>query len=571
MTKCLLISPRFSEYTYWSLREVCGLIGARHPSPPLGLLTVAALLPSDWEIRLLDLNVRDMDVGLVDWADLVMIGAMVVQRWEACALIRLAHGRGKPVVVGGPDPTSVPDAYTEADFRVLDEGEMTVPAFLADVRAGARHGTYRSADKPDVTRSPLPRFDLLELDRYLWVGVQFSRGCPFNCEFCDIIELYGRKPRTKTAGQVLRELECLYGMGYRGPIEFVDDNFIGNRREVTAFLPELLTWSRERGFPFYFSTEATINLADDAELLALMEAVDFRFVFVGIETPDERVLAMTQKKQNLRHPVAESVRRLNERGLVVIAGFILGFDGEGPAAARGIVECVDAAAIAMAMPSLLTALPNTQLTRRLAREGRLLQEYWDHRPETRTDQMTGGLNFVTSRPRREILEDYAWVVRQLYSPKAFFDRTLRSITWLRRRRPPGGFTRRRLREHLAFPKLIWRLGCDRETAWYFWRNLSRMLLTAPTKVEAICQLMSHFLHYRMQTRHVLQVIEAELAARAPEETAPSIRAARRTSTRRAAAHCEDPSADALGPTAESCSTIVAKTPRAASGVKWNRS
>jgi len=522
MTRCLLISPRFSEHTYWSLREVCGLVGARHPSQPLGLITAAALLPEDWELRLLDLNVRDMDLDLVDWADIVMIGGMIVQRWEALALIDLAHARGKPVAVGGPDPTSVPEAYASADYLVLDEAEMTMPAFLADLGAGARRGIYRSQDKPDVALSPMPRFDLVELDRYLWIGVQFSRGCPFNCEFCDIIELYGRRPRTKSPGHMLRELESLYRMGYRGHVDFVDDNFIGNRRDVLAFLPELLTWSRERGFPFYFSTEATINLADDAKLLTLMEAVDFRVVFVGIETPDERILAMTQKKQNVRHPVADNVRRLNRRGLLVTAGFILGFDGEGPAAASAIADCVQASGIAMAMPSLLTALPNTQLTRRLGREGRLLDQHWNPSRRAITDQMTGGLNFVPSRPRREVLEDFAWMVRQLYAPKAYFDRCLRSVVWLRRRPKHGGVTRRWLRERIAFPSLVWRLGCDRETAWYFWRNFLRIMLTSPGKLEPLVQLMAHFLHYRGQTRYVLQTLERELAALAPDDASPVV-------------------------------------------------
>src|SRR2546426_125482 len=242
---------------------------------------------------------------------------------------------------------------------------MTIPKFLADLEAGATHGIYRSQEKPDVTQSPTPRFDLLELGKYLHVGIQFSRGCPFNCEFCDIIQLYGRKPRTKTPNQVLRELECLYQLNYRGHVDFVDDNFIANKKAVMGFLPELLAWSQQRGFPFFFSTEATINLADDVKLLGMMEAVDFRYVFVGVETPDKELLIRTQKKQNTRHPIVEGVHRLNDHGMVVTAGFILGFDGETRKAADAIAACVEAAGIPMAMVGLLTALPNTQLTWRL--------------------------------------------------------------------------------------------------------------------------------------------------------------------------------------------------------------
>lgn len=203
---------------------------------------------------------------------------------------------GKKIAIGGQDPTSQPGVYASADYLVLDEGEITLPKFLADRNAGSTHGIYRSAEKPDLTLSPTPRFDLLEPRHYLYVGVQFSRGCPLNCEFCDIIELYGRKPRTKTPRQVLRELETLYRLGYRGHVDFVDDNFIGNRKAVMALLPELLRWSRERGFPFLFSTEATINLADDPALLGMMEALDLRYVFVGIETPDTDLLLKTQKR-----------------------------------------------------------------------------------------------------------------------------------------------------------------------------------------------------------------------------------------------------------------------------------
>jgi radical SAM superfamily enzyme YgiQ (UPF0313 family) len=502
MTRCLLISPRFSELSYWNYREVCELFGARYPAAPLGLVTVAALLPQDWEIRLLDLNVREMDGALLEWADIVMAGGMIPQQRSLLALIELCHAHGKRIAVGGQDPTSQPDVYARADYLVLDEGEMTIPKFLADLDAGVVRGTYRSDEKPDVTGSPTPRFDLLELKKYLHVGIQFARGCPFNCEFCDIIELYGRKPRTKTAQQVLRELECLHALGYRGHIDFVDDNFIGNKKAVLAFLPELEAWSRSRGFPFYFSTEATINLADDPRLLRMMEAVDFRYVFVGIETSDEELLRRTQKTQNTRHPIGESVRRLNAHGMVVTAGFILGFDGETRGAAEVIVACVESAGIPMAMVGLLTALPNTQLTRRLAREGRLPDGYAVQRPGD-ADQATSGLNFTPSRPRAEILEDYASVVRCLYSPARYFGRVLTLARRLRRQPKQLGSTKGRWTEIRALGAVIWRLGFARDTAWYFWRNVLVVLAKRPANFEAVMQLMALFLHFRKHTRFVL--------------------------------------------------------------------
>jgi radical SAM superfamily enzyme YgiQ (UPF0313 family) len=451
-----------------------------------------------------------------------MAGGMIPQQRSLLSLIALCHARGKKIAVGGQDPTSQPDVYRAADYLVLDEGETTIPAFLADFHAGAAHGIYRSAEKPDVTRSPTPRFDLLHLRHYLHVGVQFSRGCPLNCEFCDIIELYGRKPRTKTPAQVLGELEALYRLGYRGHVDFVDDNFIGNRKNVTAFLPELLAWSRERGFPFYFSTEATINLADDPPLLGMMEAVDFRYVFVGIETPDKALLLRTRKKVNTRHPIAESVHRLQRHGMIVIGGFILGFDGETRAAAEDMVACVESAAIPVAMVGLLTALPTTQLTRRLAREGRMPQGEGLQFQSGDADQATSGLNFIPTRPRAEILDDYAWILRRLYSAEGYFRRVLDLGRRLRLRPKQAGPPRGRRTALRALARVAWRLGCRRGTAWYFWRNALTLLATRPGNLDGAIQLMALFLHFRRQTDFVLERHAAERRAAprpAPEPAA----------------------------------------------------
>lgn len=506
--RCLLLSPRFPDLSYWNYREVCELFDARYPAAPLGLVTAAALLPQAWQIQLLDLNVREMDPALLDWADIVMAGGMIPQQQNLLSLIDLCHAHGKRIAVGGQDPTCQPDVYAAADYLVLDEGEMTIPKFLADLEAGATHGIYRSLEKPDVSLSPTPRFELLELTKYLHVGVQFSRGCPLNCEFCDIIELYGRKSRTKTPPQVLRELECLYRLGYRGHVDFVDDNFIGNKKAVMGFLPELLAWSRRCGFPFFFSTEATINLADDPTLLGMMEALDFRYVFVGIETPDRDLLIRTQKKVNTRHPIVESVHRLNGHGMVVTAGFILGFDGETRGAAEAIVGCVEAAGIPMAMVGLLTALPHTQLTRRLAREGRLPDGYSLQRPGG-VDQATMGLNFTPSRPQAEILEDFSALTRRLYSPRRYFGRVLMVARHLRRQAKQVGSMRGRWTEIRALGAVVWGLGFRRETAWHFWRTLFIVIVTRPKNFEAAVHLMALFLHFRKQTRFVLTRLEGQ--------------------------------------------------------------
>src|SRR3989440_5777709 len=311
MMRCLLLNPEFRSDSFWNYRETCHLRGARYPAAPLGLITVAAMLPQDWDIRLFDRNVQDWDPSVLDWADFVLIGGMMPQQRDTVELIHEAKTRGKTVVVGGPDATNSPHLYSEADHLVLGEAEVTLPCFLADLAAGTAKKIYREAQlKADVTTSPCPRFDLIQFDRYLHVGVQWCRGCPFNCEFCDIIELYGRVPRTKTTEQILAELDALLALGYRGHVDFVDDNLIGNKKSLKRFLPALHRWQSERGYPFKFSTEASINLSDDRELLRMLREANFFMIFVGIESPNTDTLILMQKKQNTRRSLAESIHRI---------------------------------------------------------------------------------------------------------------------------------------------------------------------------------------------------------------------------------------------------------------------
>ena len=354
-----------------------------------------------------------------------MTGGMLPQHNDLVEVIRLARAHGKPVAVGGPGPTSVPEAYRQADFQVLGEAEGIIDEFVAAWDQGARSGVF-TAEKfqADVTKSPIPRFDLLNFSYYLHIGVQFSRGCPFTCEFCDIIELYGRVPRTKTTPQMLAELDRLYELGYRGHVDFVDDNLIGNKKAVKAFLPHLARWLEEHDYAFEFTTEASLNLADDAELLQLMNKANFIGLFTGIESPDPETLVQMKKKQNTRRNIAESVHRIYAAGMFVTAGFIVGFDNEKAAMADAMIDLIEDAAIPVAMVGLLFALPNTQLTRRLAKEGRL-HELPEMVPTDFADQCTNGLNFDTLRPRREILEDYRRVLDRIYDPVSFATRLRR--------------------------------------------------------------------------------------------------------------------------------------------------
>lgn len=403
-------------------------MGKSWSSPPLGLITVAALLPKDWEPILVDCNIEPLTDEAILSADLIFTGGMIPQRKECLAIIERVRALGRPVVVGGPDVTSSPDIFARADFRILGEAESVIDQFVEAWRSGTKSMVI-SAEKYtfDITQSPLPRFDLVKLDRYLEVSVQFSRGCPFTCEFCDIIELFGRVPRAKTNAQILSELDRLYELGHRGNINFVDDNLIGNKKAVKALLGPLIEWQKQHGYPFELLTEASINLADDDELLRLLREANFQNIFVGIETPDEDTLVATRKKQNTRRSIAESIARIHASGIQVLAGFILGFDGDRETIAKDMIECIEASAIPVCMIGLLTALPETQLSRRLEKEGRLnpAEDLDFTRIFDATDvgdQSTAGLNFRTIRSRRAILSDYKTVLDAVYEPRAYFGR-----------------------------------------------------------------------------------------------------------------------------------------------------
>ena len=479
-TRCnvLLVVPRFIGQSFWNFTAACEVYGARFPAPPLGLITVAALLPPSWQCRLLNRNTEELHEPDLDWADLVMTGGMLPQQPDTLRVIELAHACGKPVVVGGPDATSSPHSYAAADFRVLGEAEGVIDAFIEAWNSGLRQGVFE-AEKftVDVTQTPIPRFDLLKPADYTYFGVQFARGCPFTCEFCDIIELYGRAPRVKTAPQMLAELQTLYDCGYRGHLDFVDDNFIGNKKAVKSFLPELIAWQKQRGYPFKFSTEASINIADDDALLALMRDANFFTLFVGIESPDTATLVSMQKKQNTRRSLVDSAHKIYRAGIFVNAGFIVGFDSESGSVADAMVDCIEATSIPFCMVGLLYALPTTQLTRRLAREGRLFPPEFAMQladANRAGDQCTAGLNFETVRPRRDILLDYRTILERIYRPAAYYQRVRRMARLLNR-----PVLDRSLRQE-ALPLRLF--GIPLRDFTLLWRVLWRVALRQPRAV-----------------------------------------------------------------------------------------
>ncbi len=496
-TRCLFVYPEFRSNSFWNYRATCELVGAKYPAPPLGMITVAAMLPEDWEVRLVDCNVARLDPADIDWADLVFTGGMISQQPATLQVIARCKERGKTVVVGGPDPTSSPHVYEEADHLVLGEAEITMPRWLQDHAAGAAQKVYACGDeKAAMTESPIPRFDLLDFGDYLHVGVQFARGCPFMCEFCDIIELFGRVPRLKTPAQMLRELDRLYELGYRGHVDFVDDNFIGNKRDVKVFLVALREWLEAHDWPFEFSTEASVNLADDDKLLGLMRDVGFSAIFVGIESPDEETLKATQKLQNTRRSLSDSLHKIYAHGIFVNTGYIVGFDTERGSVAQGILDLIEASAVPVNMVGLLFALPNTQLQRRLEKEGRLLDDFERVADADASDQCTAGLNFVPRRPELDVLRDYQRVVAESYAPAAYFARVLRVGSALDCRHKKLKLPLRSvLRDLRGFLRLTWRMGVRARYRRHFWSTLARLVWRNPRGLRYSVALMALYLHF----------------------------------------------------------------------------
>lgn len=509
--RCLFVYPKFTSQSFWNYRSTCELMGAKYPAAPLGLATVAAMLPSNWECRLVDTNVEDLREEDIEWSELVFMGGMISQQPDLIRLIDVFRDRGRTVIVGGPDPTNSPHLYNRSSHLVLGEAEVSLPEFMKDFQLGSAKHTYAAGErKANVTETPIPRFDLMKFDNYLHVGIQVARGCPFKCEFCDIIELFGRVPRVKPPDQVMAELQCLYDLGYRGHVDFVDDNFIGNKSAAKVLLPKLKDWLVEHKWPFEFSTEASLNLANDSELLRLMQDVGFSWIFVGIESPDEKTLKAMQKQQNTTRPIPESVHKIMEHGIIVNAGYIVGFDAEQGSVARGTLKNIRETAIPVNMVGLLFALPTTQLTRRLEKEGRLHQNF-DVAPENVACQTVAGLNFDTLRPREQILGDFQQIVRESYSPEQYFDRVRNMARMMdcskKRFRLP---LLKELVQLRGFFRMIVLMGIKAPYRGEFWYSLWDCLIHNPRAIRFSVAVMALYLHFYDFKEHVIESTEKEL-------------------------------------------------------------
>jgi radical SAM superfamily enzyme YgiQ (UPF0313 family) len=425
--KILLLYPKIPP-TYWSYRYAVPFLGYRATMPPLGLITIAAMLPDGYEVKLVDMNIQELRREDITDADLVFISAMIVQKESFQHVVKFCNECGTPVAAGGPYPTTSHRNIQGVDYFILNEGEITLPLFLQDLERGNPQKIYMDTAKPDITKTPAPRYDLLDINAYATMAVQSSRGCPYNCEFCDIIEMFGRIPRYKLPEQLTGEMERLYETGFRGSLFIVDDNFIGNKKMVRDILDHIIAWQASRGYPFTLFTETSINLAQDAPLMDKMVKAGFDMVFVGIETPNHKTLALTQKYQNTKADILESVKKIQDKGLEVSGGFIVGFDGDAEDIFDRQIEFIQDAGIPIAMIGTLVALPNTQLYRRLEREGRIVGD-------ASGDNMRAvDLNFVPKMPRDTLIAGYNKIISTIYKPRYYFARC-RSLL---KRLPPEG-------------------------------------------------------------------------------------------------------------------------------------
>ncbi len=420
--KVLLLYPEFPD-TFWGFRHALPFLGKRSAYPPLGLLTVSAMLPPHWERKLVDLNVEKLREKDLAWADVAFASAMLVQAPYLSALIARCRSAGLRTVVGGPITSEEHPAYRDADHVVRGEAEGVIDELARDLEGGRGKSRYEAHHWTDMTRVPPPDLGLTKMRRYSAMPVQYSRGCPFSCEFCDIVELFGRTPRVKTADQLLAEFDRLYSLGWRGSVFIVDDNFVGNKKGIKALLPRLADWMRRRRNPFSLFTQASINMADDDDLLSLMREARFIKVFVGIETPVRESHLAAGKHQNANSDLLARVQRIQERGMEVMGGFILGFDQDPPEIFEAMIAFIREAAIPVSMVGLLTALPNTRLWRRLSEEGRILRQ-------SMGDNTAALLNFIPRMDPDTLLAGYRDVMASIYSPHEYFARAREMLSRL---------------------------------------------------------------------------------------------------------------------------------------------
>lgn len=468
--KILLVYPEYPD-TFWSFKYALKFVSKKAANPPLGLLTVAPLLPSHWEKRLVDLNVEQLNTRDILWADFVFIGAMSIQLNSALEIIEKCKSYGKKIVAGGPLFTEDFEKFPMVDHLVLNEAEITLPLFLSDLEAGTPQKIYHSTEFADITTSPAPDYSLIKKSKYSSISIQYSRGCPFNCDFCDITALLGHKSRIKTTTQIINELENIYAFGWRGDLFFVDDNFIGNKPVLkNDLLPAMIIWMQEHRNPFVISTEASINIADDPDLMKLMTRAGFSTVFIGIETPHETSLAECNKVQNKNRNLLESVKKVQAAGMEVLGGFIVGFDSDLPTIFKQQIEFIQKSGIVSAMIGLLNAPTKSKLYQKLIAEGRILNKM----SGDNTDSST---NIIPKMHIADLIAGYHEVIRGIYAGKPFYKRVRQFLTDFEpqvKKRTNINFNKA-----MALVKSIFIIGIYDNNRKYYWRLFFWTLFKRP--------------------------------------------------------------------------------------------
>ncbi len=485
--KILLVYPQYPA-TFWSFRHALKFVSKKASLPPMGLLTVAAMLPEEWEKKLVDMNVARLIDGDIKWADYVFISAMVVQKDSVKEVITQCKKLGTKIVAGGPLFSTGYEEFDDIDHFVLGEAEVTLAPFLEDLKKGCARHIYASNERPEINKTPIPLWPLINMKNYSSMSVQYSRGCPFDCEFCDIIILNGRKPRTKDKGQLLRELEALYHRGWRGGVFIVDDNFIGNIKKLKSeILPAIIEWKKRKKYPFTLSTEASINLADDEELMRLMVDAGFGTVFIGIETPNEESLAECAKSTNQGRDLVASVKKIQNYGLEVQGGFIVGFDSDPLSIFKNQIDFIQKSGVVTAMVGLLNAPPGTRLYQRLRQENRLLKAFTGNNTDC-------SLNFIPKMNYETLINGYKHILNTIYSPKHYYERIK---TFLEEYKPQGKIAGTMQVHHVkAFLRSIWFLGVREEGRRYYWKLFISTLLMSPRKFPLFIILAVYGYHFR---------------------------------------------------------------------------
>jgi radical SAM superfamily enzyme YgiQ (UPF0313 family) len=505
--KALMVYPKFPP-TYWSYTYALRFVHRKSLLPPLGLITVAALLPKHWEPKLIDLNIESLSDREIKKADVVMLTGMHVQRHSLHEVLKRCRRLRVPTIVGGPYATSEPHLLEDADYLVLGEAEETLADFCAAFEAGRAPRVTRNDRMPDVTTSPVPRFDLLKRHVYHHMSLQYSRGCPFTCDFCDIIVMFGRTPRTKSAEQVDAELDGIRSTGFRGSVFFVDDNFIGNKKAVRTLMPRIKSWQERNNWPFDFYTEASLNIAEDSALMTAMAQAGFESVFIGIESPSEASLLETRKAQNVRGSIVGRVHEVLRHGLDVWAGFIVGFDSDGPDIFEQQIEFIEKSAVPFAMIGILHALPGTPLHARLKDAGRL-------RPLESTADHFGRTNFETKIPEPALLNGYQRILQTIYDPRKYLERVHSMLRIKGKRAHPGWV---RPAHVFAGMRAVLRQGVLSRYRFTYWRFLWKTVKWDPSRLaDAIGNAAAghHFIEYtrrvvipRLRREHALPHLAA---------------------------------------------------------------